>query len=404
MLGYGLGRSYGDVCLNEGGTLLDTAQLNSLIEFDPLSGRVHCEAGVTIAELLRVFVPRGWFVPVTPGTKFVTVAGAVANDIHGKNHHRSGTFGSHVESLELLRSSGERLVCSADENRELFCATIGGLGLTGLILSVRLRLKPVAGPWIHAETIPFGCLEEFLDLSRQSDADWEYTVAWVDCVSSGRRAGRGIFLRGNHTNESGASALLDVSPKLNLFFDAPDFCVNPFTVRLFNEIYYRAHCRKKPQRVHYDPFFYPLDGIGQWNRLYGRRGFLQYQFVISEGRTPVMHAIFDRITRSAQGSFLAVLKHFGSRPSPGMMSFPQPGLTLALDFPNRGESILKLLDALDEMVLEAGGRVYPAKDARMPARHFQSFFPQWQAFSKWIDPSFSSSFWRRVSVRDGEIK
>lgn len=400
LLPYAYGRSYGDSCLNDGGVLLDASHLNRFISFDEEQGIMCCEAGVSLADILEVSVPRGWFLPVTPGTKFVSVGGAIANDVHGKNHHRAGTFGSHVIRFKLLRSSGERLVCSPEKNADLFAATIGGLGLTGLILWAEFRLQRIASPLIALQRVRFDSLDEFNALSVAADQRCEYTVSWADILAGGNDLCRGIFMSGNH-DTAPSKLTTDRGKKLPLAvpFDLPSLALNPLTVRAFNELYYHAQFAKKTEkRVHYEPFFYPLDAIHDWNRMYGRRGFLQYQFVVPfEQGDAAMRDILARIRRSGEGSFLTVLKQFGNKRSPGMLSFPRPGLTLALDFAFGGQKTLRLLDDLDEIVRESGGAVYPAKDARMSAANFRAFFPRWQEFVRHIDPHFSSSFWRRVS-------
>jgi FAD/FMN-containing dehydrogenase len=401
VLPYAYGRSYGDSCLNEGGVLLDVSHLRRFISFDEEKGLLRCEAGVSLAEILEVIVPRGWFLPVTPGTRFVSVGGAIANDIHGKNHHRTGTFGCHVTCFELLRSNGERFVCSSNEHSELFRATIGGLGLTGVILWAEFHLKPIVNPYIDIDHIRFSSLDEFFELSDGSDQYYEYTVSWADVLIGGKNLCRGIFTRGNH-NQSKALASKPEKKRLPLAlpFNFPSFALNNLTVKAFNELYYHAQLSKRVHKVvPYEPFFYPLDSIHNWYRMYGKRGFLQYQFVVPfENAHEAMKEILGRIRRSGEGSFLTVLKQFGSIQSPGMLSFPQPGLTLALDFAYGGQKTLQLLDELDKIVLQSGGAVYPAKDARMSAESFQAFFPQWKEFSQYVDPHFSSSFWRRVTA------
>ena len=401
VLPYAYGRSYGDSCLNESGVSLDVSHLTRFIAFDEEAGLLRCEAGVSLAQVLELTVPRGWFLPVTPGTKFVSVGGAIANDVHGKNHHVAGTFGCHVTRFELLRSSGERLICSPSENVELFRATIGGLGLTGIILWAEFRLKPITGPFIAMERIRYSSLKEFMEISDASDQDFEYTVAWVDCLASGRQIGRGLFMRGKH-DRSAQYAGKQAPGKLPLAvpLDFPSFVLNTLTVKAFNTAYYHAQRGKIMRKVvPYDPFFYPLDSIHQWNRMYGRRGFMQYQCVVPfENGYEVMLDILSRISRSGEGSFLAVLKKFGAVPSPGLLSFPRPGLTLALDFSNNGQKTLQLFEDLDRIVRRNGGSVYPAKDARMTPESFQTYFPQWHEFEPLIDPKFSSSFWRRVTL------
>jgi FAD/FMN-containing dehydrogenase len=395
VLAYACGRSYGDSCLNDGGLLLDVRRLDRLIAFDEESGVLRCEAGITLAEILALTVPRGWFLPVVPGTRWVSVGGAIANDIHGKNHHRAGTFGTHVTRLQLLRSSGERIVCTPED--ELFRATVGGLGLTGLILWAEIRLKRVPGPGITMERIRFAGLNDFFELAAE-DQQFEYTVAWVDCLARGRRMGRGIYLRGDHASREQPAPSVLRPARLRVPADAPAGLLNRFTLRLFNEAYYRGRLRARQRvTVPYVPFFFPLDGVGDWSRLYGPRGFLQYQCVVPDepGAGPI-RAIFERISRSGEPASLAVLKRFGAAVSPGLLSFPREGMTLAVDFAFRGRLTLALLEELDAIVREAGGAVYPAKDARMSPESFRSFFPQLGRFTVQRDPKFSSSFWRRV--------
>jgi FAD/FMN-containing dehydrogenase len=396
VLPFGYGRSYGDSCLNEGGTLLDTSYLNQMMAFDAENGVIRVEAGVSLAELVEFLVPKGWFLPVTPGTKYVSVAGAIANDVHGKNHHASGTFGSYVTRFELMRSNGECLICSPTENVEMFNATIGGLGLTGLITWAEFRLKPIASPLVDVERIRFGNLDEFFEIDAESVHDYEYTVSWVDTFSTGNALGRGIYMRGNHYDPP-----LDIPPHLDIPsiqvpFSLPSGLLNPLTMRILCTTFYSIKFRKEARGIeHYNPYFYPLDSFKDWNRVYGPRGFLQYQFCVPDDRDAIK-AIINTIAKAKDGSFVTVFKRFGDKPSPGMLSFPRPGITMALDFPNT-HTLHPLLERLDEMVAEAGGRVYPAKDARMSARHFQTFYPNWQDFARFIDPKFSSSFWRRVT-------
>jgi FAD/FMN-containing dehydrogenase len=400
MLAYGLGRSYGDSCLNEGGVLLATRGLSRFIAFDEETGVLRCEAGTSLAEILETFVPRGWALPVTPGTKYVTVGGAIANDVHGKNHHALGSFGRHVTRFELLRSTGERLVCSPTEHCELFTATIGGLGLTGLITWAEVALRRAENPMIDAEYIRMRGLDEFFELTRESDGAFEFTVAWVDCLARGNDVGRGIFMRGNHAAGPSPVAAPRRDSLLTVPFEAPSGLLNRYTVGAFNTAYYWKQLRRRVRRV-VDPesFFYPLDGIRNWNRLYGRAGFFQYQCVVPlDTGAPAMREILTRIARSGQASFLAVLKVFGDMPSPGLLSFPRAGVTLALDVPNRGASTLALFEELDRVTATAGGAVYPAKDARMSPTRFRESFPRLEEFAHLVDPGFSSSFWRRVAA------
>jgi FAD/FMN-containing dehydrogenase len=400
MLPVGMGRSYGDSCLLEGGTLLSTRGLDRFIAFDSATALLRCEAGVTLAEILDFAVPRGWFLPVTPGTKFVTVGGAIANDIHGKNHHVAGTFGCHVPRFELVRSNGQRYECTATQNQSLYEATIGGLGLTGLITWAEVQLRPIVSRKIKQDSIKFNGLNEFFGLSRESQ-HMEYTVAWIDCVSTGKNFARGIFMRGDHS-EQPEELKPSGKPKLTMPVDLPAFLMNKTTIGVFNAAYYaKQFAKHKTGLIDYEPFFYPLDMVHHWNRAYGKQGLLQFQNVMpwepgeyQEGFTQLLKAI----TASGLGSFLAVIKIFGNVKSPGMMSFPAPGPMIALDFPVRGERSFDLTDRLADITAEYGGKMYPAKDARMPARHFQQFYPQWQEFAQYIDPAFSSAFWKRVTA------
>lgn len=400
ILCYGLGRSYGDSCLNDEATIVLTRALDHFISFDRLQGILRCEAGVSFAQILNLIVPMGWFLPVTPGTKFVTVGGAIANDVHGKNHHCDGTFGHHLIKFELLRSDGSRMLCSPNENHELFYATIGGLGLTGAITWAEFKLKSLLNPFITQEIIRFESLHEFFEISQASEADFMYTVSWVDCLAKGKQLGRGHFIRGNHAPAQILNQRQWQLPsQLNVPLFLPDFALNPLTVKAFNMLYYnKQQAHSKSSVISYNPFFYPLDAIQNWNRIYGRRGFLQWQCVVPfrDGEETIRD-IFTRIAHSRLGSFLAVLKTFGSIPSLGLLSFPREGVTLALDFPNVGGRLIKLLDELDQIVIKSGGGIYPAKDAHMSPEVFAASFPRVDEFLKFKDPCFSSTLWRRVT-------
>ena len=394
LLPYGLGRSYGDSCLNADRELIDCRRLNRILGFDEATGMLRCESGVSLSDIIDVFLPKGWFLPVTPGTRFVTVGGAIANDVHGKNHHCAGTFGAHIRQIGLHRSNDGLVVCNSEDNSDMLRATIGGLGLTGVIAWADIQLKPVAGPWIDSESIPFQSLNTFLDLSRDSNERFEYTVAWLDCFAG--KDLRGIFFRGNHSADRGKNLHRKHSPKLP--FALPAWMLNRYSVKAFNSAYYKIHAAHQGTSVvPYDTFFYPLDSIRQWNLLYGARGFLQYQCVIPETNVAAFEELLDHIARSGMGSFLGVLKQFGAAAPAGMLSFPRPGLTIALDFAMRGQRTLELLQSLDEIVLQSGGALYPAKDARMSPAMFEASFPRWRRFVPYIDPKMSSSFWRRVT-------
>jgi FAD/FMN-containing dehydrogenase len=394
LLPYGLGRSYGDSCLNAGRDLIDCQRLNRILGFDETTGMLRCESGVSFSDIIDVFLPKGWFLPVTPGTRFVTVGGAIANDVHGKNHHCAGTFGAHINQIGLHRSNDGLVICSSRENADMLRATIGGLGLTGVIAWADIQLKRVAGPWMDTESIPFASLNTFFDLSRESNDRFEYTVAWLDSFA-GKNL-RGIFFRGNHATERSKQYYSHRGPKFPVAL--PAWILNRYSVRAFNAAYYRMHAAKSGTSIQpYDSFFYPLDSIRHWNLLYGRQGFLQYQCVIPETNVNAIEELLDRIKDSGMGSFLGVLKQFGSAASAGLLSFPRPGLTITLDFAMRGERTLKLMQSLDEIVLQSGGAIYPAKDARMSPALFEASFPRWRSFVPYIDPKMSSSFWRRVT-------
>ena len=399
LLPVGCGRSYGDECLNDDYSVLHMSRLNRLIEFNQDTGVLKCEAGITLDEVLKFAVPKGWFLPVTPGTKFVTVGGAVANDVHGKNHHCSGAFGNFVVSFELLRSDNTRLICSKENNPDYFAATIAGLGLTGIILWVEFQLKKIESALIDVENIKFTSLEEFFQLSKEISNKYEYTVSWLDCLGADKNFGRGILMCGNHSKEEHSKVLqlkVHSQPKLTVPFECPEFLLGNLSIFAFNNLYYSVHTQKRGHKtVHYDPYFYPLDAIGNWNKLYGKRGFFQFQSVTPpETAKDLLKIIVD----SGCGSFLTILKEFGDIKPEGIMSFPQKGVTFALDFANRGEKTRRLLAKLDDFTADCGGRIYPAKDNYMSAQNFKKYYPRWEEFSKFKDPKISSSFWRRVTV------
>lgn len=364
MLVFGNGRSYGDVCLNDGGHILLGRGLDRFIAFDAEQGILRAEAGVLLSEILDLIVPKGWFLPVTPGTKFITLGGAVANDVHGKNHHRAGTFGHHVRAFELVRSDGSRRVCTPTEHPDWFAATLGGIGLTGLITWVEIQLRAIEGPWIQADSRRFANLSQFFALSEESDRQHEFTVAWVDCAATGKALGRGILLSGDFAPASaGGGKWPKTHGLLNVPITPPISLINPVSLKVFNALYARKP--EGPFLTHYEPFFYPLDAIGHWNRIYGPKGFLQYQCVLPpEAAEPATRELLERIAKSGQGSFLAVLKRFGDKPSLGMLSFPRPGVTIALDFPMLGQKTLRLMEELDGVISKIQGSLYPAKEAR----------------------------------------
>lgn len=391
-IAYGMGRSYGDACLNPNGAVWSTIGLDHFIHFDPQTGRVVCEAGVLLRDIQHLFVPHGWMLPVTPGTQFVTVGGAIANDVHGKNHHVQGSFADHVCQLTLLRTDGQVIKCSAQQQPDWFAATVGGVGLTGLILTAELQLRRVSGPWLQTETIAYDNLDTFFALADESEANWEYTVSWFDCLS---KNGRGLFMRANHID--GVDKTLPKRSAVTMP-TLPISLVNRVTLRLFNELYFRVGKWKKQKAlVHYQPFFYPLDNVYQWNRMYGRKGFYQYQCVVPRANGQhAIQSVLSEIARAGSGSFLAVLKTFGSRVSHGMLSFPQKGVTLALDFPNHRQHTRRLFARLDAIVQEAGGRLYLAKDASMSADFFAAGYPKLTEFLTYRDRGISSAMSRRL--------
>ena len=397
VLPVGLRRSYGDSVLNSEGRIISMSGLDRFMALDTSTGILRAEAGVTLSEIMRRVVPHGFFLLVTPGTRSVTLGGAIANDVHGKNHHCAGTFGRHVLSFGLLRHDGEAITATAVDSGGLFAATIGGLGLTGLIEWAEIKLQPIKSSQLDVDIIPYGSLSEFWDIAEASNATHEHTVAWIDCTTGGKGAGRGIFSRGNWSSEGGLVPHGD-DGRLRVPIDAPSGLLNRLTVGAFNHLYHAAQTRKAGSlRQHYGQFFHPLDGIADWNRLYGRRGFWQYQCAIPrQSMKEAVAALLKAIIASGQASFLAVLKTFGDARSPGLLSFPMEGATLALDFCNRGAKTLALFEKLDVIVRDARGRLYAAKDGRIPKDMWAAGYPDLERFLAYADPNFSSDFWRRV--------
>jgi decaprenylphospho-beta-D-ribofuranose 2-oxidase len=410
LLARGLGRSYGDAPLSREGTIVLTNRLNRFLDFDSRTGLLRAEAGATLAEVLETFVPRGWFPTVTPGTKFVTLGGCVAADVHGKNHHREGSFGSHVAGLELLLADNSRLPCSPEVNPDIFRATIGGMGLTGFITEVAFRLKPIETPYMMVRHRAARDLEESLALYEDPALDDEYTVSWVDCAARGRRLGRSVLIRGQHArpeelpHEQRAARAFRTRPVLALPFDFPAWALNRFTATLFNRVYYRTQARRRgPFLSDLNEFFYPLDLLGDWNRAYGRQGFLQYQCLLPrEGAARALRKIFGALATSRLPCTLGVLKRFGPAGT-GLLSFPAEGYTLSLDFPLRQRELFTLLEEFDEFVLEQEGRVYLAKDARLTPEVFRRMYPrhvEWSETKARIDPDqqFRSELSRRLGL------
>jgi FAD/FMN-containing dehydrogenase len=377
----GAGRAYGDAAIGTQSTV-SSLGLNRMRAFDAKAGRLTVEAGVTIADILADFVPRGFFLKVVPGTKFVTVGGAIAADVHGKNHHRDGGFGNVVESFRLALPGGEIVTCSHSENSELFAATLGGMGLTGVIVDATLQMRPIETPWLRQETRTARSLDAAFD-QLESGASATYSVAWIDCLARGASLGRSLIYLAEHATRGERDVLgpdLEILPAArhsrvsvpDLF---PAWLLNRASMRAFNELYFRRGAAKggKPQLVHWDTYFFPLDAIANWNRAYGRRGFVQYQCVIPLDRARrVLAEILDRVSRRGDASFLAVLKQLGE--GSGLISFPLRGYTLTMDFPVT-DSIFAFLDELDELVADSGGRLYLAKDARQSRTTFEAGYP-----------------------------
>lgn len=391
----GNGRSYGDVCTNGNGILISSKKLCHFIEFDKDEMTFSCESGVLLKSIQRFLVSHGYMLPVTPGTQLITVGGAIANDVHCKNHHRFGTFGHNVIELTLLRSDGEVMVCSRTHNSDMFRATIGGIGLTGFILNAKLKLRKVSGCLIDAENVPYKTLDEFYDIAKSSEDGYEHTVAWIDCVTGNGE--RGIFMRGNNSEDQ---VLYDLDKSVKVPFMMPVSLVNKISLFGFNKLYYLAQVlKKRKSKTHYEKFFYPLDGILEWNRIYGPKGFYQYQCVVPfENGFEAIKEIQKVISKSGQGSFLGVLKTFGNIDPAGLLSFPKAGFTYALDFPNRDTKTEKLFRSLDSIVESSGGRLYLAKDARQNRALFEKGYgtDTINQFIKYCDPKFSSDLSRRL--------
>jgi decaprenylphospho-beta-D-ribofuranose 2-oxidase len=371
----GLGRSYGDSALAP--HVLSTLGLDHFQDFDPQSGTLTCQGGATLDDILRTFVPQGWFPPVTPGTRFVTVGGAIASDVHGKNHHVGGTFGQYVRGIVLLLGDGQRVTTSPTEHPDLFHATCGGMGLTGVILSATIQLKRIQASDVIETIIKAPNLEAVLDGLDGHSAS--YSVAWIDCMAQGSSLGRGLLRLGEHATDG--ALLVQASKTARVPADMPSGLLNCATARAFNSLYYGRARRTHRQRIAFEPFFYPLDAIADWNRLYGMSGFVQYQFVLPKSAGGAgLREVMERIVQSRQPSFLAVLKQFGPANS-NLLSFPAEGYTLALDF-KADKHVFDLLDALDRVVLHHGGRLYLAKDSRMSEATFKASYPRWQQFEE----------------------
>lgn len=375
-IAHGLGKSYGDSALAE--HVLATRRMDKFLDFDPVAGTITCQSGVTLAELIDFLLPRGWFLYTTPGTKLITVGGAIASDVHGKNHHTAGCFSASVRSLRLMLADGAVLTCSTLEHNDLFQATCGGMGLTGLIMEATLQLQPVNSAYIRETVIACANLKESVaQFERHQDAP--YSVAWIDCLAKGAHLGRSILMTGRHADDGELNP--PPQPALSVPVDCPAFLLNAWSMALFNHLYY--HLNRRPvenRRMSIDPFFYPLDKIAHWNRMYGPGGFTQYQFVLpKEASFQGLAAILKKITDSGLGSFLAVLKLCGAQ-NRNLLSFPMEGYSLALDFKIQPR-LFPLLDQLDVLVLAHGGRIYLTKDVRMTSHTFKKSYAHWEAFA-----------------------
>lgn len=404
----GLGRAYGDAAQNAGGAVLDMTGLDGIRTIDAEAGNLVCDAGVSLHRLMEVLLPLGWFVPVTPGTRYVTVGGAIAADIHGKNHHVAGSFAQHVSSLRLLTADGT--VHTATPGTELFDATAGGMGLTGVILSADIRLHPVRTSFMTVDTERAADLDDLMARLTASDHRYRYSVAWIDLLARGAATGRSVLTRGDHAPPDALPARarsrpldfrpgsLPAAPRF-----APGGLLTRRTVGLFNEFWFRKAPRRRTGELQKIPaFFHPLDGVPHWNRIYGRDGFVQYQFVVADGEEETLRRIVHRLAQHGCPSFLAVLKRFGEG-GDGWLSFPMAGWTLALDIPARLPGLDALLDGLDEEVAGAGGRVYLAKDARLRPELLATMYPQlprFRALRSELDPHsvFTSDLSRRLAL------
>jgi FAD/FMN-containing dehydrogenase len=382
----GMGRCYGDSSLSE--VMLSGLKMDRFLAFEEETGLLTCESGVTMADLLTHFVPKGWFPPVTPGTKFVSLGGAIGSDVHGKNHHKEGSIGQHIREIRLLTATGAILNCSPTHNSEIFYATLGGMGLTGMVLSLTIQLKRIETSAIAAESVKAKNLDEILAL-MESNEETTYTMAWIDCLSRGKKLGRSILFKGEHASreEVKGSAweknplVLPTTKKLSVPFDFPTFVLNRWSVQAFNFAYYHKQFSRVTSGLQsYEPFFYPLDGIHHWNRIFGKRGFTQYQLVVPKeaGRT-ALPEILNRLRKSGFGSFLSVLKLMG--PQTQMLSFPLEGYTLTMDFPI-SDRLFPFLDELDRVVVDHGGRLYLTKDVRLSAETMAEMYPELPRFQE----------------------
>lgn len=403
LIARGLGRAYGDAALNENSGVMLTEKLGRFLDFDSQTATLHAEGGATLADMVETFVPRGYFLPVTPGTKYVTLGGAIACDVHGKNHLHDGCLSQYVDEIELLLASGEVLVCSRSQNTGAFWATVGGMGLTGIILSARVRLVSIQTAFIRASYSRTKNLDETL-AQFPRDGSSQYPVAWIDCLAAGADLGRGVLICGDHArpDEVGGEPLeLGVARRKSVPLDFPDFALNPLSVKAFNAFYYSAH-KNTQSIVSFERFFWPLDAVSGWNRIYGARGFIQYQCVLPfETARSGLLELLAKIATSGRAPFLAVLKIFGEA-NPAPLSFPFPGYCLALDLPG-STGVAEFAQELDDITLKYGGRVYLAKDATLTPDRMRRMYPrleEFEAIKAELDPQgrFQSSLSKRLGI------
>ena len=392
----GLARSYGDAAQCAGGIVIDATALDAVLEADLETGLVRVEAGTSLDALMRAFVPRGWFVPVSPGTRYVTVGGAIGADIHGKNHHRDGSFCSYVTQLSLATPTG-RVEVSPQTDPELFWATAGGMGLTGVVVEATLQMLPVETATMLVDTERAENLDDCMARMIERDHEYRYSVAWIDCLARGPKLGRAVLTRGDHagmgdlpSNRRADALHFDPLVRAQVPVTPPSGLLNPVTVAAFNELWFRKAPRSRTGQLQsIAAFFHPLDMVGAWNRLYGARGFVQYQFAVPSGAEDVLRDVVGRLSQQRMASFVTVLKRFGPG-DPGPLSFPIEGWTLAFDLPVGPPSLGPLLDALDELVAGAGGRVYLAKDARLRPELLETMYPrlpEWRTARDRVDPT-----------------
>jgi decaprenylphospho-beta-D-ribofuranose 2-oxidase len=408
LIARGLGRSYGDASLNETGLVAESLLMNRFLSFDENTGIIRCESGVSYKDLLDTFVTRGWFPPVTPGTKYVTMGGAIASDVHGKNHHKSGAISNFVKSIKILTASGEILECSREQNSDLFWATVGGMGLTGFILECEIQLKKISSPYFKNKTVKLHNIDELFENFELHDDEYQYSVAWIDIVASGSKYGRNVLFLGDYADYDELGEKLKtkseekyIEKKIAVPFEVPFTTLNKLSVSLFNTAYYTA-AREKEAYIHYDKYFYPLDFILNWNHIYSKSGLIQYQLNVPEEKgKEAIDKVLKKVVAFGGGSFLAVLKKMGDQD--GILSFPFKGYTLSMDFPVR-KGVIDMCKELDKIVVDYRGRTYLTKDSILDERTFKIMYTglweKWMDIKIKYDPEnkFTSNLARRVGL------